>query len=215
MPNDDRLPLEHQLAARRHAAALKSGFARSLLRHAEGLRREADREMQEIEIAERVFTTLPATESEALALHASVSHDQLWAHARNTALREAQAAAEEAYHAAKAAAANNVAGKTELLVSSSLRAMVLEHAMHFLADGSWKSTEELHGLLDARGVVMNVQNPVQRVSQILSADNRFKNQRGRGWSLATAVDQRDLRDDWDQKLQHRTSELLNKDNGAR
>lgn len=206
MPNDPRLPLDQQLNARRTAAARKHEFARALQKHADGMRREAEKEMQEIEIAERVLRDLPETESQAMALEQSVDPNSLWQEAKKAASAETSARRQQLRNEAM----HELATRTE---PATLRQFVTDVAMHLLRDGSWKTTEELHLRMDAMGVPLGrVQNPVQRVSQILSQDERFKNQRGRGWSLATDEDRKD---EWDQKLQHRTKELLDKDNSAR
>jgi len=46
-----------------------------------------------------------------------------------------------------------------------------------------KTTEELLEELTKRGVQLNAANKLQRLSQILSMNDSFKNQRGRGWTL--------------------------------
>lgn len=206
MANDPRLPLDQQLNVRRLAASRKYEFARALQKHADGMRREAEKEMQEIEIAERVLRDLPATESQAMVLEQSVDPTFLWKEAQKAALAET----DSRRHHRRNEATHELVARAE---PASLRQFVTDVAMQLLRDGVWKTTEELHAQMDAMGVpIGRVQNPVQRVSQILSQDERFKNQRGRGWSLATDEDKKD---EWDQKLQHRTKELLDKDNSAR
>jgi hypothetical protein len=207
MPNENQIPLERQLAARRQAAMRKYEFARGLQKHADSMRREAEREMQEIEIAERVYRELPATESQAMALEQSVSMDKL--------LQEAQMAAARDVARRERAERNAVPHELSVRIepsNQSLREMVGDVCVQLLQDGSWKSTEDLHQALDAAGVPLGrVQNPVQRVSQILSQDDRFKTQRGRGWALATAEDRQD---EWSEQLERRSRELVRKDSST-
>lgn len=200
--------MEQKLDARRRAAMRKYEFARALQKHAEELRRQAERDLHDMEIAERVFRDLPATESAVMALERSVSPEHLW--------NEAQVAAEREL-SRKERAERNVAAHLEPAArvdapGQSLRELVGEICVHVLQDGSWKSTEDLYAILQMHNVPLGrVQNPVQRVSQILSMDTRFKNQRGRGWALATADEQ----DEWDENMKRRTRSVLDKDNSAR
>lgn len=207
MSRDPALPFEQQLDARRRAAMRKYDFARALQKHSEDLRRQAEREMHEIEIAERVFRDLPATESAVIALESSVSPEHLWSEAQMAAKRDLS----RKERGDRNAAVHEPAARVDAS-SQSLRELVGDICVHLLQDGSWKSTEELYAMLQSHAVPLGrVQNPVQRVSQILSMDARFKNQRGRGWALATAEE----RDEWDENMKRRTRIVLDKDNSAR
>lgn len=194
MTNDAQLPLDRQIAARRNTAVRKYEFARALQRHAETLRRDAEREMQEIDIAEKVLRELPETHSELMALEHSVSPERLWNEAQSAAMSE-MAARNEAAHSS---------------MSSKIKDIIVHFCEQLLSDGTSKSTEELWQALQERGVPLRVQNPVQRVSQILSADERFRNQRGRGWYLAAL----ERPDEWSERLERRSRELVQKDNSA-
>lgn len=165
--------------------------------------------MQEIEIAERVLRDLPTTPSDALDLERKTSPDWLWQEAQKIASAELT----NLQTAAAGTHDTTSANRSEVApAASSVRDMVISVCAELLKGGRWSSTEELYRRLDAMGVQLRVLNPVQRVSQILSADSRFKSQRGRGWSLATDEDRKD---EWEQKLERRSNELLDKDNSAR
>lgn len=207
MSRDSALSVEHQLDARRRAAMSKYDFARALQKHSEDLRRQAEREIHEIEIAERVFRDLPMTESAVMALESSVSPEYLWNEAQMAAQRDPS----RKERAERNAAVHDLAARVDAS-SQSLRELVGDICVHLLQDGSWKSTEDLYAILQSHDVPLGrVQNPFQRVSQILSMDARFKNQRGRGWALATAEE----RDEWEENMKRRTRIVLNQDNCAR
>jgi hypothetical protein len=218
MAHDNPLPIEKQLAARRAAAMQKRGFARALGHHAEKMAREADRELQDIETAERVFRGLPATESQAKALEQSISQEQLWMEAQHAATAEMRRQSRD-----------DVIMKVDP-EGASLRHLVTKVALHLLDDGKYMSIEELHLTMDSMGVPLSrVQYPGQRISQILSTDRRFKNQRGRGWTLksneelegeseAQSGDRmtgKAAMDEWTERMRRSAREVVQKDNSAR
>jgi hypothetical protein len=86
-----------------------------------------------------------------------------------------------------------------------LKDQVLMVCEHVLLDGSTKPTEELHAMCVEMGVKFSAQNPAQRISQILSADSRFKATRGKGWSLTRLTSP----DEWDAKLRTEARRVVN------
>jgi hypothetical protein len=61
-------------------------------------------------------------------------------------------------------------------------------AFILLKNHQFLKTSEIYGQLVKDGLILTAQKPVQRISQILSADTRFKADRANGWSLVEKGD---------------------------
>ncbi len=187
------------MAAKRQAAVHRYHFARGLHRHADQLMRDAETELKEIEIAEKVYRNLPASEEKISALLESAQPERLWNNAqRHAAMEMAREEGVAAYARQKDA--------------------VVAICREVLSDGLARSTDELHAELQKRGVQLRVQNPTQRVSQILSENGLFKSMRGRGWVLdaPTAADSPRAKDEWEEKIKRQARRVvLNADGSAR
>jgi len=187
------------LGAKKAAAIQKVIWARSLQRQAAEMEREALREVAEVEVAEKVYRGLPRAEEDIQALRDKADPQRLWTEVRNRALAEMPGRADE-----------------DVLASKKQKDMIAHMAMQMLADGSWKTTEEMTAEMLKRGVPIAAANQTQRVSQVLSADPRFKAQRGRGWSLDVSPAQSDpeeakLQNEWEENIRRAARRVVNAD----
>jgi len=62
-------------------------------------------------------------------------------------------------------------------------AEVVSFSELWLANGDWMTTEAIYEGLTASGFTIKAMHPITRVSQILSASQKFQTQRGKGWAL--------------------------------
>jgi hypothetical protein len=167
MTNDDSIYMR-ALAAKRNMLQHKIHMARAMQRKAAELEREALAEMAELDVATKVLNELPK------ALESAQNHDLGWNHY--------QIMAEVNERAKRISEEADQLGES-LYESKRQKDIVVFHCVRMLADGSYKTTEELlQGLLE-QNVRLTAANPLQRLSQILSADDRFRPQRGKGWSM--------------------------------
>lgn len=143
----------------------KLADGRHLIQQGEDLQREAAAEMQEVEAFERLMKSLPTSEEELHAIESGVAHTRT--------------------NASVAARTAHLISSRDLIPSSfrTQRDQASALCFQILSDGRWRTTEELVDELTKRGFVLTAENKLQRLSQILSMNEQFKNQRGRGWSL--------------------------------
>lgn len=143
--------------------------AQTMMIHAQQEEREGQRELAELEVAERVLSGLPSTDEELAALTSPLS-------ALRTVMRRAIAVdpADAMVHSP---------AHEESASARHQKQAVLQHCYRMLIDGSSKSTEELYAGLTEMGLTLRVVNPVQRLSQILGGEDMFKTVRGLGWML--------------------------------
>jgi hypothetical protein len=171
-PLPDITTVVHVVEAKRRSAARKLQHARHMMRQAQQLEREAATEMQEVEAFERLMKSVPTTRDEMRALEAEGLEGNRWVHTLDGTSR-------------LVSRNGQVLLERESGPSSfrTQRDQVAAVCFQILSDGSWRSTEELLEELTKRGVQLTAENKLQRLSQILSMSNSFRNQRGRGWSL--------------------------------
>jgi hypothetical protein len=178
--------------AKRRAATRKIHEGQQYQRHGVELEREGMRELQEVEAFERMLKSVPKNEQEMLAFESIGS---------------------EAAHAQMSWRAN--VERHERIESQyrSQRDQVVRFASQFLSKVAAAATEDLLEAMVQNGIKLTSSNPAQRVSQILSQDDRFKSQRGVGWSLAGETSSEP--DAVDAKMVARARELTRDDeNGA-
>lgn len=189
----------------------KANFARHLIVHAERLMKEADTELRNIEIAIEVLDDVPSSDEEVQALLHSAAPGQLMHDAQQAAMQSMVRAEQERVQRHRHLVAEHRFARQKDAVVAVCR--------QILSDGNARSTEELHALLQAQGVQLNVQNPVQRVSQILSENDSFRSVRGRGWMLLDALTVPRMtereKDEWELALKREARQIVNKENNAR
>lgn len=192
--------VEQALAAKKAAALRRIRFSQAMQRQAANMEREALRELQEAEIAEKVLRGLPRGAEDLNALVRSVEPERLAAElrARTAMLLNKEQEEREA--------ALNSRGQKDMIVAA---------ATQLLRDGSWRSTEDLTKEMLSQGLPISAANPLQRVSQVLSLDDRFRNQRGKGWALVESSGQQELpmkeQDEWDENNRRKARRLVNSD----
>lgn len=69
-------------------------------------------------------------------------------------------------------------------ITASANMQILLRAKSILADGMPRKTVDLYNDLLRQGQVFTAQNPMQRLSQLLSGSDWFVSDRARGWMLA-------------------------------
>jgi hypothetical protein len=154
--------LVHVAAQRRRNAQRKMEQARQMNQQSLELEREATRELQEVEAFERLFQQAQS----------------ILRHGRPPEVLELESAAQQL------SAVDRVRRKIlEDRQFRSQRDQVAEFAAFMLEDREWMSTNELVDAMKGRNIQLTAADPAARVSQILSQDDRFQNQRGRGWAL--------------------------------
>ena len=162
--------------AKRRSAMQKMQQSEHYARRSAELKSEAAAELQEVEAFERLPKSMPQTPEDL----ARMEHDvNVW-HAitprtQGTTLyfttgRQRFAGGE---------AVDTLAFRTQ-------RDQVGAHCFQILSDGSRRTTEDLLDELTKRGVQLTAANKLQRLSQLLSMNSDFRNERGRGWSLAVS-----------------------------
>ncbi|WP_139191630.1 hypothetical protein [Variovorax sp. CF079] len=158
---------------KRRTAMRKLSHARDMMRHAEGLEREAMAEMQEVEAFQRLMKSVPTTRDEMRSLEAEARENNRWVHTLDGTSRLINASGKVVFERRESGPG----------LFRTQRDQVGAACFQILSDGSWKTTEELLDELHKRGVQLTAENKLQRLSQILSLNSNFKNQRGRGWAL--------------------------------
>ena len=191
-PAPDAETIARALMAKRRAAMRKIMNGRALAKQGTDMEREGAAEMADVEAFERVYKNLPTTPEQMHALERAPSRWAGGSRVLETHLRNL------AFHGGgEAADLSNMplVMRNELMHGSkSQRDLVVMHCAQILANGEWRTTEELNELMIEAGVQLTAANPVQRISQILSTTKGFVNQRGRGWSLDRSPALSDLPD---------------------
>ena len=158
--------------AKRRSGLSKMQHAKHLYQQAQQLEREGAAEIQESEVFERLIKSIPVNQADLLDLEKSET------------VRYAAANSMEVVFAPDGAK-YYVPNGPQLMdrVARTQRDMAAAACFEILRDGSTRPTEELLEELTKRGVVLTAENKLQRLSQILSMNRMFKNQRSKGWSL--------------------------------
>lgn len=192
------------LEAKKAAALQRLRYARAMQRQATNMEREAIRDLQEAEVADRVFKGLPRGSDDLRALQEAGDPERLAAElrARTAFLLSREQEEREA-----------------MLNSRGQKDMIVIAAVDLLRDGSWRTTEELTNAMLGQGLPISAANPQQRVSQVLSLDARFRTQRGKGWALVESPAQQELPikepDEWDENNRRKARRLVIGDDNAR
>jgi len=185
MDDAQRPPLDSEtilrgLHAKKRSAMRKMSVGRSIQKHGADLEREGAAELADAEAFERVLRSLPTTPEDIAALESAMPEQAMRAsiELRNLMAHSDLKSGNVIFNTAGGPGIN----------SRTQRDQVLANAAQMLSNGGWMSTEDLLEGLMRRGVQLTANNPLQRVSQILSMHPQFKNQRGRGWALRTLDD---------------------------
>lgn len=214
---DASSPLDRAIETKRRVLVHQINHAQIVQRHFADLERKWREELEDLETARRVMRELPVTDEAAASMIEKMNFltseegtNQLIAAAVHTER-------ERVVHATRLRMTEEMRERELLMATRQYKPLVTEFSMSLLRDGSWKSTEQIHEELTKRGIKLPVANPMQRISQILSADDRFVTQRGRGWSLRdqpTAAENQ-ASDELDAKLRREARRVVNDDRRGR
>lgn len=185
------------LVRRREIALRRLAQAQAVLREATEMERKALKELTELETTERVLKAMQTQSTEPTvdaSLTAPIRHMLRRA-------REVDATDADVRRISETSPLHTGGGRH-------VRSVALELCAQLLAKGAWMHTDELLTRLEGMGHVIRAANPQQRLSQMLSADDRFETQRGRGWRLKGTLNSLSGDPHFDEQLRRRAAHLI-------